>query len=816
MTSQSNHTSNNGKSVERMHQWFQMIGAWAYTHRIIVFCLCIAGLGIFGWFAYSVRYDNSFRAYFDDQDPTYRQFEAFRDEFGSDEISYILYTAPQVEHGIWNLEIMRKISNLTEQLSRDVPFAGQVTSLANAEFVEGVEGELLVYEILEDFPRSQADLLDLKEKILSKPIYLDGLVSRDGEYGAIIVEMTRASVDPLDKIRFDPAKGNQLNNLYPQITFDRIEAFLNQPAYDDIQFYHTGDVAMNATYNRISQSETRRLAIIAFLVIGGVLLIFFRNVVGVVGPMVIVWCAIMVAAGFVGLIGWDFDLMVIMLPAILVAVGVADSVHLLSEFKIYHDAYGDRKYAVQKTLYYVGVPCLFTTLTTMAGFGSMSVSSIKAIQHFAIYSSVGVGAAFLLSMTLLVVFLSFGRRHAPHAGKTTDRRETKLQNTMGSVARFNVAYRWWILAVFAALFVFAAVGMTRLKVDSSFLSEFSKKAEIRQVTEHVDSIMGGATSVSYVFDSGEPDGVTDPLFLKQVKALQEKARQQDVVMKTYSIVDMIKDINKEFHDGDPAYYRIPETKQLAAQLLLVYEMSGGDELGDYLSGDFKKARVELRCKVVATSRYKALSQTLNDYVTTDPLFQQYPTPHFAGMGTLWLKLMDYIVDSQIIGFAVAFSVIAVMMCIVLGSVPVGLLSMIPNLLPVMVTLGAMGWAGIPLDYVKLLIACVAIGIAVDDTVHMIVRYRQEFSHCGSYENALFASLKGVGRALFITSVVLVAGFLVNLFSIMQTMVDFGILVACTIAIALLADFLLLPALVLVTKPFGPEVSSGDSINKDSG
>lgn len=791
--------------IEKVHLWFQAIGGWSYNHRVIVLLLCVFLLVLFGWFAASVRYNNSFRSYFDENDPTYRQFEAFRDEFGSDEISYILYTAPNTEHGIWNLEVMRKISNLTDRIKREVPFAGEVTSLANAEFVEGVEGELIVHEILKDFPKTQEALLDLKQKILNKPIYLDGLVSRDGQYGALVIEMTRASVDPLDKIQLDPDKGYGLNNLYPQVTYDRIEELLRQPAYKDITFFHTGDVPMNATYNRISQSETQRLAVIAVFVIGGVLILFFRSVLGVVAPLVIVLCSILFTAGFVGIVGWDFDLMVIMLPAILVAVGVADSVHLLSEFKIYHAASGDRKHAVKKTLYLVGVPCLFTSLTTMAGFGSMSVSPIKAIRHFAVYSSMGVGAAFLLSMTLLVVFLSFGRRHAPAAQNAGTRRmQSSLMNMMAGVGRFNLSYRWWILFFFAGLFIFSAVGMTRLKVDSSFLSEFSKKAEIRRVTEHVDSIMGGATSVSYVFDAGAPDGVTDPALLKQIEALQQKAEQHDVVMKTYSIVDMIKDINKEFHNGDPDYYQIPETRQMAAQLLLVYEMSGGDELGDYLSGDFQKARLELRCKVVATSRYKELARELENYVATEPIFRQYPDPYFAGMGTLWLKLLDYIVESQIIGFAVAFSVIAMMMCLVLGSIRMGLLSMIPNLTPVVVTLGAMGWAGIPLDYVKLLIACVAIGIAVDDTVHMIVRYRHEFSHCGSYEKALFASLKGVGRALFITSVVLVAGFLVNLFSIMQTMVDFGILVACTIAVALMADFLLLPALVLVTRPFGQE------------
>ena len=785
---------------------FAAIGGWAYRHRWLVLFLCLVVLGGALFFGAGVRFNNSFNAYFDEADPTYTGFLAFREEFGSDEISYILYAAPRAEHGIWNLDIMRRISALTRQLEEGVPFVKEVVSLTNAEFVEGRAGELLVHDLLEDFPETQDALLDLKERVLSKPIYVNGLASADGRFGAIILEMDKASIDPLEEIRHDPDKGDAINNLYPQITYDRIEAILAAPEYADIEFYHTGDVPLNACYNRISQDESIRLGIIAFAVIGLLLAVFFKKVLGVLGPLLIVFCSIFAAVGFVGLVSWDFDLMFIMLPPLLVAVGVADAVHVLSEYNHYLALENDRKKAVQQTLYLVGVPCLFTSTTTMAGFASMGVSPIKAIQHFAIYSSVGVGAAFVLSLTLLVVMLSFGRRNpARTRGEQSPRtKDGPMQKALGWVANFNIRHRKGLLFLFAGILLFAASGMTRLKVDSNFLTEFSYRTEIRRITEFVDGVMGGTISFSYIFDSGETDGVTDPVFLRQVEAFQKAAEQKDVIMKAYSIVDMIKDINREFHDGDPAYYRLPETRELAAQLLLVYEMSGGDELTDYLSGDFRQARLELRCPTVETSRYKQVVAELDAYGRTLAGAERYAAPQVAGMGTLWLKLQEYIISSQIQGFSLAFAVIAAMMCLVMGSWRVGLLTMVPNLAPVVITLGLMGWLGISLDYVKLLIGCVAIGLAVDDTVHLTIRYHHEFLLRKSYTEALAVAFKGVGRALFITSVVLVAGFLVNVFSVMQTLVDFGLLVAFTIAVALLADFFLLPALMLTFKPFGPE------------
>lgn len=266
--------------VDLLNRWFERIGGGAYHYRWAVLLLCAVLLCCGAWAASLVRFDNSFKSYFDQNDPAYKAFLEFREVFGSDEISYILYQAPDAAHGIWNMEVMQKIRDLTRRLKQEVPFVKEVTSLANAEFVEGVEGDLLVHDVLEDFPETQAALLAIRQKILNKPIYINGLVSRDGTYGAILVEMEKASVDALEEIRFDPGKGDALENLYPQVTYDRIETILAMPEYEGIRFYHTGDVPLNAAYNRISQQESTRLAIISFAVIGGVLLFFFRSVRG--------------------------------------------------------------------------------------------------------------------------------------------------------------------------------------------------------------------------------------------------------------------------------------------------------------------------------------------------------------------------------------------------------------------------------------------------------------------------------------------------------------------------------------------------------
>ena len=272
--------------LEGLGSFFERVGVWSYDHRWIVLAGSVGVLALCLVFASRTRFDNSYEAYFDPRDPVYAAYNQFRADFGSDEISYILYEAPDHAYGPWNLEVMRKIVHLTEALENDLPFVQEVTSLANVEFMEGIPDGLKIYELLQDFPESQAALLAVKQKVLEKPLYVGGLASRDGRYAAIQLEMDRSSVDPVEEIRFDPEGGDGLDNLYPQVTYDRIEQILSQPEYEGIRFFHSGDVPMNAVYNVVIGEESGQLSAITALVIAVLLLGFFRSFVGVVAPKI--------------------------------------------------------------------------------------------------------------------------------------------------------------------------------------------------------------------------------------------------------------------------------------------------------------------------------------------------------------------------------------------------------------------------------------------------------------------------------------------------------------------------------------------------
>jgi hypothetical protein len=754
------------------------------------------------YLATTVRIDNGFESFFDEKDTAYSAYLQYRDDFGSDEISYLLYRAPAYEHGVFNLEVMRKISELTQKIENEVPFVKKVRSISNAEVLLATADGIEITRLEDDFPDTQEQLLSFKRHFISKPMYIGGLLSEDYQYGAIQVEMDRSSIDPLEDIRLDPDGGDGLDNLYPQVVDDALQSLLSSAEYTDMEFYQSGDVPLNTAYNRIIEEEMSTLGAISFLLIGLLLLVFFRgSVIGVVGPLAVVFLTIVMTVGFLGLVGWDIDMMFGILPTLLTAVGVAHAVHIISEFQIFLQRYGDRARALKETLYLVATPCLLTSLTTAAGFFAMVVSPIKTLKHMAVYTSLSVLFAFFLSITLLTFFLSFGKIN--EKGMKIKKQGVVLERFLSGVAQSVIRYYKSITVVSLIILCLAASGMQRIVVDSNYLLDFSDQVPIKYNTKFIDDVMGGMNSIVYLFDSGEPDGIKNPEVLKELERLQLSANSHDdIVKKSYSIVDLLKDINQSFHNGDPVYYRIPQTRELVAQYLLVYEMSGGEELANFVSRDYSRASLELRTRLTDSSEIAGFVDAMDAYLSSAPVVKS--TTELTGIGTLWLKLIDYITTSQIRSILLAFTVIALMMCFIFRSIKIGLISMIPNIAPVIITLGIMGWYGIVLDYMKLMIATVAIGIAVDDTIHLVTRFHYEFKKCGNYHVALKAAMADVGRALIITSVVLILGFLVFTFSVMDSQMWFGVLLSSTIFVALLADFFVMPALVLWLQPFGKE------------
>lgn len=791
-------------SFSRLNNLFANIAVWSYRRKWRVMLLCVLVFGVSGYLAQNIRMDNSFEAFFDESDPTYSAYKIFRENFGSDEIIYLMYDASAYPHGVFNQQVITKIEHLGTAIEARVPFVKRVRSIVNAELMTANGDDLEIKTIQDALPLSQDQLLTFAEKFRNKPLYVGNLFDKAQNLGVVIVEMSRSSTDPVDLIRLDPDKGDGLENVYPQVSATVLTEILAEADFADIPYYLSGDVPINAAYNRILNTESTSLGAISMLIIVVLLLVFFRGrPIGAIGPVAVVALAVMMTVAFMSLLDWPMDMMFGMAPTLLITIGVADAVHIISEFLTHLRQHGDREKALRDTLYLVGTPCLLTTLTTAIGFISMSVAPVKTISHMAIYISLGVLAAFFLSITLLTFFLGFVQ--PPKQMQSASATPSRLDRLLQGCSQFALNHPGICIGVFLLTLLLAGTGLKDLEIDSNYLLDFNKSVQVRIDTEHIDSTMGGMGAFTYLFDTRQEGGVKNPAFLQELERVENQVSQhQPLVRKVTSIVDLIKDINQSFHGDDPAYYRIPESRELISQYLLVYELSGGEDLFTNVTRDFSQAVLQIRTQLTNSSELARFESSMQQYLAANPL--QVSDKSNTGMGELYLKLMTYISDSQIRGLSIALVVITLLFALLFGSLKMGIVSMIPNIAPILIVGGLMGWVGTYLDYSKLLIAPVAVGIAVDDTIHMMTRFKLEFARLGNYRKAFEVTIHEIGRALVITSVTLVCGWSAMMASTMEVTFWFSILLSSTIVLALLADLFITPLLIIWLKPFGPETT----------
>ena len=743
---------------------------------------------VFGFFAKDIRLDSSIESLLPQDDPEGRYYDDVRTLFGSDEVGVVGVLADD----IYTPDVLRKLQRLTTELGK-IEGVQEVLSLANA--VDPIADVLDPPPLVGNIPTTQAGLDKLRETLADRPIYLKNLVSEDGKAAAVNIFFSDTTGDELIARRID----------------GQIEAILDKERQTGPeQIFYTGLPRFKVYSAQVMQEDQARFIPLTLLAIIVVLFFSFRSGRGVLLPALTVIVSLIWTLGIMVLAGSSLSLGSIALPPLILVLGTAYSLHMVAEYYELARPDGSVQDVVLQTLQKTSPPLSIAAFTTVLGFLALGVNPLTSIREMGIFSSVGILIAFLLSIILVPALLTQLRLPSKRAEDFAPGVTAGLRGVGG----FAIHNRRAVIGVSIILAVVAVWQLFSIRVDSNFQSFFRPNDPIRQATDAINDHLVGSMAFYVVIDGEEKNVMKQWDTLRRIKDLQLYIDGLPGVDKTVSFVDYCELLDRGAQSGggdimvgpDGEIIMLPppenpktfweEPSQLRAVLQLV--SSSPNSFKSVASPDFTRSNILVRTTLSRSSDISDTVDAINAYAQEHfpPDLKVHPTGNLI----LLTKTTGDIITGQIRSLSLAAGVIFVIMSAMFLSARVGLIAMVPNIFPIIIFFGLMGLSGAVLNLGTSIIASIALGIAVDNTVHLMTRLSAEVNSALDQETALLQTLGTVGKPSLYASVILLLGFLVLWwFSTFVPIQEFGLLSAATMVVAFGADVILLPALLATTK-----------------
>jgi predicted RND superfamily exporter protein len=698
--------------------------------------------------------------------PARDAYERARQLFGSDEPFVVALGADDV----FAPEMLRRVARLTERLET-LEHVHHVISLARAPDVRSRDGDIEIVPLLESVPEDAAGLARLRETVLGNPLYRGTLVAPDARTVALFVHPERVDAAP------------EASTLA-----DRIEAVAREEAGGG-PVWVSGIPYATARLADLLMRELVLLLPATVAVLCLVLAVAFRTWAGVLLPVATVSLALVWTLGLLGWLGLRLNLVTTMLPPLVVTVGFAYAMHVVAEFGalLQESPSTDRAARValsQRAVDEVGVPVLLAGLTTCVGFLSLAFSPIVAVRELGLFAGLGVAFAVVAALTFTPAALALSKTRPVSTGREGDR----LDRLARAVTKLALERRRLVIATACLAAAIALFGARRIEVATEFVGNLDRDARLRVDFEAVNERLGGANLIQVVVESPEPDAFLEPANLRALAALQAWLARQPEVGGTASLVDTVSLVNQAMHDGDPARRTIPETRRQVSQLLL---FGATPETRRLVDARHQMANVVVRATVGDSRGAAALVARIRERLA------ELPAPlrgDVTGNVVLLGESIDALSRGQWTSFVAALAMIYLCLAALFTSLRVGLLALFPNLVPIALYYGALGFSGIPLNPWTSVVGSVALGIAADDTIHFMARFNSEARRLADERRALLASVRAVLRPITFTLLGLCLGFGVLAFSEIRSQAEFGLLAAGTLALGWVADVTVTPAL----------------------
>ncbi len=769
---------------------------------------------LLGGILYQIQHstvDTSSKAMFREDDTSLIEFNAFLDQFGRADYIVIAIQAPE----IFDKNFLIKLKSLHNNLKSNVPNIRQVNSLINARNTRAKDNALIIEDLLQDFPEKEIDLDVVKQRIMNNPYYLNNIVSENGRLTAILMEIraykkkTYKAEELFDNFGTDvfisenPDEGPaHLTPKEDSQIVHAVKTVMDQYHSPDFSLTLAGGIVFVDAYNRATANDMRLCLILGSIVVVIFLALLFRRISGVVLPIIVVELAVFSTLGIMAFFDAPVTELSMVIPAFLLAVGVADSVHILTIFYRRLDQGDNKEDAVAFAMGHSGLAIAMTSLTTAAGLFSFSFAELVGIADMGIYAASGVIMAFFCTIFMLPPLISITPIKEKHKQKEV-KKSPIMDKVLQCFADFSIAHPKNILFVSFLIFIFSALFITKLEFSHNYMTYFPDSMPIKKALILIDQKLKGISTLEVIVDTKEEDGIHDPDILNRIEKISDSIKNKKitdgiVVGKVSSVIDILKETNQALHENDPKFYSIPKDRETIAQELLLFETGGTENLEKIVDSQFSKARISIKTPNVDAVIYEDFIADVENQFKD--MFHDRAEITVTGGVVLIARTVPAALRSMAKSYVVAVFVITIMMIFLVGSIKVGLISMIPNLLPIIFIMGIMGFAGIDLNLTTMMIGSIAIGLVVDDTVHFIYNFKKYFNMTGDTRKAIEETFMGAGRALLITSIILSLGFFVLMLASLHHMIKFGFFTGLIIIFALMADFIVAPALmVLLTR-----------------
>ncbi len=780
--------------VSRINKVFARLGRFQIKFRWLILLATIlvtlaACLGL-----PQLQMTSSEEEWFDDWDKVKIDQAHFNDVFGSDDGYMVMVRA----NDVFAPEVLSTIDRLSKRLENEVPYADRVVSLTHNLSIPIANNE--GFEVIDPFesgiPTDSAQLAAKKSLIMSRESLVNNIVSDDAKETWVILSLKsyEGGID-FGKDSIAPFARNVI--LSDEFKSDKFEMLPTGMSYTEME------------ENEVISRECAMRIGFGFAVMLACLILFVRSLRGVIVPAIATVGGIASVLGVNAWLGIIGDESMVALPVLLgMALSVGYSIHYINSFRMHFRRTGNRRESVINAVEETGWPILFTVITTVASLISFLFAGIRPIRWIGGISAGIVFMVYLYVIILIPILMSFGKNAKPDPTEVKAAGATKADILFEFFGRKVCRHSGIIAAISAAIMLLQIPGVMNIDVNMDYTKTMGEK--IPFVTRLMDMLSGKLGSLydfNVMVEFNESDALKNPANMKRIEALEQKLGTLQLTKisgdkpRVQSVTRLVKEMNRTLNVDSTEYYKIPDAQDMLTQLLFLYEISDADALFERMDEDYKTTFIHIELSGYDAKKIVEDLDSAKSYAA-----QIFPDAKTSIVGEVvnYAEMNGKLVNGLLRSFGGSFVIIAIMMILAFGSIKAGLIGMIPNVAPVLLIGGVMGYSGMPLDMITMIVMPMILGIAVDDTIHMNNHIKYGYERTGSYKKALLLSYREIGKTMGMTTFILCAMFFVFIFSPMGALHNVGLLSIIGLAAALVADYTLTTALVYVTKPYGKE------------